>query len=228
MMQRCNRFRQLLLRCLISVFTLSAMQPSLLFAQSEQDFEAPVIEHERISNGDLGETQVFTADVVDNIELKAVFLFYRFAGEEEFSKVAMDPIASSTFFSTNIATDIAPTDADGTSAIEYYIQAEDTAGNIVLKGYIFDPIIRTLTPPGGAPAIDERVATAPTADDTAPAVPTTERKSNSTWYILGLLGLLAVGAAVASSGGDDAPPACDPSGCVINLQVGTPRMGVTF
>jgi len=196
------------------------MNPGFVFAQSNADFEAPLIEHERIEKGVLGDTQVFTANVVDNIELQNVFLFYRFSGEEEFKKLAMDRIATSSFYSSNVETSDIAMPADGVLALEYYIQAEDTAGNIVLKGYIFDPLVRDLSDSGS------KIAKSP--DSNTGTEPVVRKKSNVLWYALGAVGVIAIGAALADRDDPKRPEGCENDSCQITVEVGTPTASFSF
>ena len=62
------------------MLSLSTIGTSIAQVQSIIDVEPPVIELEELTEGTAGETQVFTALVVDNKILKDVKLYYRFSG----------------------------------------------------------------------------------------------------------------------------------------------------
>lgn len=218
-----SKLRLGLIQLLALTVAISALQPSIVFAQQAgQDFEAPLIEHEQIKSAVLGDEQVFSANVVDNIELKEVSIFYRFKGAEQFEQIPMQQIASSESFSVTIATEQLPAED---TLIEYYLQAEDVAGNIVLKGYIFDPLIRQLRIPAGS---GDTPANAPAAEQssTVPAdQPVPEKKSRTLYYVLGALGLVALAGLAASGGDGDNEPGdtgCVNSQCQVNLLVEQP------
>ena len=175
--------------------------PTALWAQDSDatDFEAPIIEHSILQAGIIGGVEVFGATVVDNEEIEKVSLFYRFSGETEFAELNMREIASSSFYSVKVDTANVPAD---TSAIEYYIQAEDTSGNIVLKGFAFQPLIRSFEI--AEPAL---IATPRPEPDPAPVAVAQSRKIN--WLYVAL-SVLVVGGVAASLGGDSGGSGSDP------------------
>ncbi|MFK7858403.1 MAG: hypothetical protein AB8B64_06275 [Granulosicoccus sp.] len=199
-------------------FTLASTFGTVASAQStEFDFEAPIIEHEEITTGILGDVAEFVATVVDNAEVESVSLFYRYAGEDDFIEVIMQPLLQSSSYTTTINT--AARSGEDT-AIEYYIRAEDTSKNMVLKGLSFNPLVRTLINPNLANITADQ---APTPEQSAPV-----KKIN--WLYVGLGALLVGGiAAAAGGGGSDgnnvisdpgAQPGCDP--CTITLTLSPP------
>lgn len=173
-------------------FAFSNLFGQLVLAQSSgTDFESPIIEHEESLGGLIGGLETFNATVVDNDELESVKLFYRFSGQSVFNEVEMIPVAASSNYSTQV--DTSAVESDGPEAIEYYIRAEDVSGNLVLKGFAFEPLERTFEMP-----VVEPVAPVATAEEIKP-------KRGINWLYVGL-GVLAVGAlagAAASGGGDD-------------------------
>lgn len=151
------------------------------------DFESPIIEHIEREGGPLGSLEVFGATVVDNDEIESVTLYYRFSGENEFAQLPMREIATSSFFSVSVPTSNVPS---GTDSIEYYLQAEDSSGNLVLKGFAFQPLVRFFEP-------------AKTIVDTTPVIEEVVEPHESkgvNWLYIGL-GVLAVGAIAAAAGG---------------------------
>jgi len=165
----------------------------VVHAQSEIDVEPPLIEHDPVVSGEPGEAQEFSATVVDDRELAEVLLFHRFSGEESFDETPMRPVASSSVFTASVATE-----AGDTRSIEYYLQARDEAGNRVIKGYAFSPLVRRMD--GGAGPL------AGTGDQPAPEV----RSGNGRRWLYVGLGVLAIGAVAAAAGGGggsaDDPP----------------------
>lgn len=198
-------------------FACSTTYSNIALAQNTgSDFEAPIIEHEDVGNGLLGDIETFVASVVDNEAVENVSLFYRLKGDTKFTELPMSPLnASSYYYSAKIDT---ANLADEKTAIEYYIRAEDSAGNLVLKGFAFEPLVRTLlpaVPPGSS--IDANV----TQDST----PTVAPKSKINWVYVALGALVLGGIAAGASGGgsDDVAPAgdCSPN-CLVTLTISPP------
>ncbi|MBX2884414.1 MAG: hypothetical protein KTR32_30960 [Granulosicoccus sp.] len=148
------------------------------------DFESPIIEHEESTGGPIGGIELFSATVVDNDVLASVRLFYRFSGESEYTRVNMRQIASSSIYTARVFTSSAEQSASG---IDYYIRAEDVAGNIVLKGFAFQPLLREFAVP-------------PKSEPTAQNVDPDDSSSNIKWWHIAL-GALIVGGIAASAGG---------------------------
>jgi len=148
----------------------------------------PLIEHEVIPQGSPGVTQEFNASVVDDESLAEVTLFYRFKGDPKFKSVTMEPIASSSVHTASVETS-----RGDNRDIEYYIRATDRAGNRVIKGYAFDPLIRKM---GQA---------APVARSNSTESQASSGKSRRNLIYIGL-GVLAVGAIAAAAGNGDSEP----------------------
>jgi len=187
-------------------FALSTSVSQLVHAQSSAaDFETPIIEHEESSGGQLGGFETFNANVVDNEELASVKLFYRYSGEKEFTGVEMAPVATSSNYFTSIDSSgaKAAAGAEGIEAIEYYIRAEDAAGNLVLKGFAFEPLKRTF----GRPAAAQQNLAQTNEPQLAP-----KKRLNWLYVGLGVLALGAIAGAAGSSGGNDPEPLADPAG----------------
>ncbi len=156
---------------------------------AEIDIDPPVIDHEALESGVPGEPQTFNAIVVDDRGLQHVMLFYRDRTGVQYQSVAMDRTADSSAYSATIET------SSTQQRIEYYIEALDTGGNRVLKGFPFFPLVRQLV----APPVETPVTTSEPAETQSKAL-----------YVL--LGLAAVGLVVAlvSGGGDDSNPETPP------------------
>jgi len=161
-----------------------AVAGSVLHAQTEIDIEPPLVEHEPLESGEAGTVQEFTATVVDDRELDEVLLFHRFAGEDAFDETPMRRVASSSVFTASVETE-----ADDPRAIEYYIQARDQAGNRVIKGYAFSPLVRRMSDEDGTSA----------AGGSPGAEPEIEKSGGGRrWLYIGL-GVLAAGAIAAAA-----------------------------
>jgi len=147
------------------------------------DLVAPQVKHKPISNTPTaGLSQKFSAIVTDNVGVKSVTLFYRTIGSKQYQQKAMKKVGDTDEY-------LAILDADEMKApgIEYYIQASDLAGNNLLHGYSFSPLIVNVSPAAAKPA--EEVSFAPE-----------ENKETSKWVWIGL-GVLAVAAAAGGGGG---------------------------
>lgn len=158
------------------------------------DIEPPVIELEETTSGIAGESQVFTALVIDNQALKDVKLYYRYTGQGPFNSVLMQPLSDTGYFTAKI-----PTARLETRSIEYYLQARDQNGNRVVNGYAFDPLVRKLTTQQRP---QPQIVTAPV--DTPPPSNENNQSGGIKWWHIAL-GVLAAGAlaGLSSDGGDD-------------------------
>lgn len=185
--------------------------PLQVFAQSEfQDFEAPVIEHNSSDYSEDNELQVFSATVADNVEVSSVFMYYRYKGQDEYKPVEMKRVATSSLYSVSIFTD-----ESSESTIEYFLQAEDSAGNIVLKGFAFEPLVRTLSLPDTASTITQAT------EQQEVKLETEKPKSKVLYYVLGALAVGALAAGL-SGDGDDPPRGCTDGVCEVTFTLTTP------
>ena len=104
------------------------------------DTSPPVIELETLDNAVADQSQVFTVQIAEDVELQDATFYFRRAGQQPFTAKAMRAIGASGFYSATLRTD--PNDL---RAIEYYIQARDTSGNRTVSGFAFDPYVRKLS-----------------------------------------------------------------------------------
>jgi len=212
--------------------TVLPVLTTIVQAQSNDfDLDGPTIEHDRGEYDATATVQVFSASVVDNDTVSSVRLFYRLASDSDFVDKAMTQIAQSSVYTTSV--DIADTpDAQ----IEYYIQAEDSAGNVVLEGYAFSPNTRILTteqPSELALELTEEqettgiiVANEPEAQSEPDKQLEVKKRSNVLYYVLGALAVGAV-AAAASGGSSDSgnnPRSDDPdvTCCTVTVEIADP------
>ncbi len=177
-------------------------QSSFAFAQAQVvpsalDIDPPVIDHESLEIGVAGQLQLFSALVVDDRGIEYVDFHYRGTTNSDYQKVSMAQVAGTANFAASIETEL------GQSKIEYYIEAADTGGNRVLKGFPFFPLVRDLElPPTAKPS-----TTDVTSNDSNGGV-------GSKWLYVGL-GALAVGLLISASsssdgGGDGGTPPVEP------------------
>ena len=128
-----------------------------------QDTEPPIIELEELAEVVADSSQVFTVQVAEDGELQDVTLFYRRIGQQPYNSTDMQQLASSEFYSATIVTD-----AEDLRPIEYYIQARDLSGNRTVKGFAFDPFIRSLAPAAVPVTPAQPSVTAPAPLETEP------------------------------------------------------------
>ena len=186
----------------VAWMALVSVLPGGAHAQDDDiDLEPPIVEHEVLERGAAGDAQEFVATVVDDRELAEVLLFHRFAGEAAFERTPMRRLAESAVHTASV-----PTSAAETRAIEYYIQARDAAGNRVIRGYAFSPLVRRIGD-GSAPGA--------LAGD-VPGEPASSGGGTRRWLYIGL-GVLAVGAAAAALGGDDGGSEAGPNTFTVTL-----------
>ena len=148
------------------------------------DIDPPVIDHEALETGDSGQAQEFRAGVVDDRGLRRVWLFHRDKSGAQYSSVPMRQVEGTSEFVVTIDTLV------GQNRIEYYIEAVDTGGNRVLKGFPFFPLVRQLN--------------GVTEPAPPPPVQAEEPKRNTLIYVaLGVAAAVGVGLALLSGGGGD-------------------------
>lgn len=179
---------------LVSVLLLVSNQLCLVVAHaqviaSEIDIDPPVIDHESLVTGVAGEVQIFSALVVDDRGIEYVDFYHRSMSGADYAKVAMEMVAGTANFAVTLETD------PGQSKIEYYIEAADSGGNRVLKGFPFFPLVRNLTLPATP------VSTAVESNSSASG-----GNSDNRWIFIAL-GAVALGVlASAVAGGDNETP----------------------
>lgn len=169
------------------VFSLVATVPGLAQAQST-DVDPPVIELEAVDEGVRGDTQVFSATVTDNNQVSSMTLHYRLGNDGAYTSVPMTAIQGTDIYTASV-----DTSESNASLIQYYMEAKDAGGNRTVQGFAFDPFERVL--------LDETSAVGGTTLAGAPAPVVVPRMSTQRKIAYGLLGLLAVGVLVGSSGG---------------------------
>ena len=188
---------------------------SLIFAplvQAEQlslpsgDLIAPVVTHEIAADKTTaGSSTQIKATVTDNVGVQSVTLFYRLIGEANYKRITMNRVEGSDIYMVTVGgSDIKE------PGLEYYIQAMDLAGNTLLHGYSFSPLVmnvepvKSLSPTGEAPAT---VASSSEQSPVESVTPMEQTQSSSgwskkTWIWIGV-GVLVAGAIAAAAGGSD-------------------------
>jgi len=185
-----------LLLCLLFIYTPPVLADQL--SLPSPDLIAPEVIHtpgtESVNAGD---AKTITANVTDNIAVQSVILFYRTIGVTQYDRLGMQRTPGSDDYAVEITGLEYP-------GIEYYIQATDMAGNTLLNGYSFSPLVVSVT----APLLDDGGSNIADGNTTADLSNTTPVPSiwRNKWVWIGL-GVLATGAAIAASdsGGGNGP-----------------------
>ena len=196
------------LLCVGFIYTpiLQAAQLSL----PSGDLVAPEVSHEVIPDSlEAGSSVQIKATVTDNVGVKSVTLFYRTKGEEDYKRTSMNRIGETNEYAVTLGKEelVEP-------GVEYYIQAMDLAGNSLLHGYSFSPLVVNVVAPTGAAAAT--VAEGETIREEPAAEP--KKKTNIWLWVGGLLALGVIAAAAGGGGGGDsaaAPPPPDGTGTIV-------------
>lgn len=210
-------------RFLLLLFVMAELLvgASRVHAQSSPDAfdsEPPLIEHEVVSDGELGDSQSFMATVVDDEELQSVTLFHRRAGETVYASMTMNRLSASATWVARIATR-----SNDVRDIEYYIEARDESGNRTLRGFIFNPLVRRINP-SNPPADNGPLAKTTTSVDTrvGTSLPTRTR-SKTVYYVLGVVGVAVIAGLALGQGDDDGDRGCADDGCELVFTVEQPN-----
>ncbi|MDO6460214.1 hypothetical protein Q4485_05865 [Granulosicoccaceae sp. 1_MG-2023] len=151
------------------------------------DTTPPKVQHEPADNDapDDQPLQIY-ATVTDENGVSEVTLFYRNAGEDEYRSQSMQASGNSGIFMAEVPpAELQP------PRLEYYIQAGDTGGNQLLRGFYFEPLsVNVVAGTGAAGAVAAK------GDESAA---TGSLKSNK-WLWIGL-GAVALGGLAAAGGG---------------------------
>jgi len=164
----------------------SSEQSSPEQSSRSPDTRSPLIELEAVAEAQADNSQVFTAQVVDDRQLKDVLFYHRRAGQQAFTPKTMNPLGDSSYYTVSLSTE--PEDL---RSIEYYVQARDESGNRTVEGFAFDPYTRLLS------ANNAVISTT-----ALPATPKTTSRSRSLrwWHIAA--GILVAGAIASATSGD--------------------------
>jgi len=128
----------------VVLLAISLFFPALTLAAGDKgqlalpsgDLVAPEVIHE-VSNEPLVPGQPYTVSVkaTDNVGVKNVTLFYRVIGSAVYKRVPFNSEGDAKYSVVLPGTEVA------NPGIEYYVQTEDLAGNTLLTGYSFSPLI---------------------------------------------------------------------------------------
>jgi len=185
--QACKKIISMLL-------SYSLFHTPLLFAEQlslpSGDLEAPVVKHTPSTHAAPAGTRTkITATVTDNVGVKSVILFYRKIGDAKYQRKAMINKGKSTYTAVMSEKDMR------SPGLEYYIQATDLAGNNLLHGYSFSPLVVNIDN-------SAKPATKSTAV-IAKATPKNDEGGVSKWVWIGLGAVVLAGAAGGGGGGGE-------------------------
>lgn len=162
------------------------------------DMIAPTVTHQPISESVVaGSSYKFKVRVTDNVGIRSVILFYRTMGSKTYRSIAM----RSTTQTEDLYTVVLEAEVITAPGIEYYIQAQDLAGNTVLQGHSFSPLTAKIT----APAVEMEAVTELTETPTPVLKNGLAQKSllyKNKWLWIGAVALVAGAVAASSLGGD--------------------------
>ena len=152
------------------------------------DLIAPEIKYTPKTQFKPGELIRIEATVTDNVGVAEVNLFYRSTGDPEYRRVKMAHKDNTDLYWAVLPTNAGP-------QVQYYLQASDQAGNILLRGRSFDPLTLTIpaTEVAGTQVLEPAKKPKP-----APAKKT--GISKWVWIAAGVV-VAGVAGAVALSGG---------------------------
>lgn len=170
---------------LSAILVVSPLLSTQAQAQAARDTTPPTVQHEPAS-GDVPDNQPLAlyATVKDESGVSEVTLFYRNKGEDEYRSMPMQASGNADIYMAEIpAAELSP------PQFEYYIQAGDTGGNQLLRGFYFEPLtVSIVEGPEAATTLSSN------SDESGSTL-----KSNK-WLWIGL-GALAVGGLAAAAGG---------------------------
>lgn len=208
-------------RFLIALFFLvySSWYPFLpagvapLWGQESQEIDfdivAPSIRYDLPLEQAFSERELtIRATVTDNQAVSDVHLFYRRSGTNAYSRIPMQSqeqnIYSATLFKEAVTL----------PALEYYIQATDSSGNISFKGFSTSPLTVLLVKPPPPEAVPEQPKQEQEEVQIQKALPplystvTSNLQLDKPWYKKGwvwtIVGAVVVGAAASGGGGGGA------------------------
>ncbi len=180
---RTERF----IRTLLTVFLgLAMFVPGLSSGRAiglPADTIPPQIYHTPMTHIAEGMPVRIQATVIDNVEVSAVILNYRHAGDTEYTRAQMLEAAGSDIYSADLPDNFGP-------RIEYIIEANDKSGNVAINEphEIVVPVMSTM-----------QTDVVPLEHEEPGLNLQSEERGMSKWIWIGL-GALAVGA-LASGGG---------------------------
>lgn len=183
----------------ISILAYVVAQTPIALVWAQTDSTPPTIVHTPLDVPmELDEPFLVHATVSDDVAVAHVRLFFRAEGADAYRSIEMTPGKDDSYTGT------IPAHRRSDRAIEYFIQAEDSAGNIALRGGAFEPL-RIADPsavqPGGV------------ASQLAMQAPATPPKPwYKKWWVWTIAGAVIIGAAAGGGGGGGGDDNAEPPG----------------
>jgi hypothetical protein len=128
--------------------------PKMIKNLPSKDLIPPIVEHKPSVHIENRPVKI-TARITDNVGVKNALLFYRISRDESYERMSMDQVSSGMYRV------IIPKDIATPPSIEYYIRAEDLAGNTLSHGQSITPLIAEI----GKKQIKSSAATLNAEDD---------------------------------------------------------------
>ncbi len=199
--------RSLFTVVLVAAYVVAQFPVSMVLAQSGSggsDLTPPTIVHTPPTIPMvLDEPFLVHAVVTDDVGVARVRLYFRAEAAQEYRSVEMAPAKAGSYTAT------IPAHHRADRAIEYFIQAEDAAGNIALRGAAFEPM-RIADPSTVDPSL------IPKEDPAARLTMKTPAPSGKPWYkkwwVWTIAGAVVIGAAAGGGGGGGGDDNADPPG----------------
>lgn len=105
------------------------------------DITAPVIQHDpQAETANAGRPLEIIAIISDDQEVSEATLFYRVQGNREYFSINMTLKEAKSYSAT------IPQDEVIEPGLEYFIQSTDEAGNSILRGFSFEPLVILVSP----------------------------------------------------------------------------------
>ena len=193
---------------LIRFFTLALVSSGFVLfsiASADQlslpaaDLIAPEVTHQGITQEIVAGSSIpIKAHVTDNRGVQSVILYYRVKGAKDYNQITMAKVGETDDYSATI-----PKEAVIEPGIEYYIQAVDLAGNVLLHGFSFSPLIVSVSPTSDGGAARAAVLTGGSiAVSNGDSAKGSEKLYKNKWLWIGV-GVVAAGIIASQSGSDD-------------------------
>ena len=164
---------------------------------------------------------IIKATITDNVSIKEAALYYRPMGNVEYFNLTMKKEENNVYSATIPADDVIE------PGIEYYIQASDKAGNMVLRGFSFspltvmvEPVLPTTEPEKEAPLVkprrekEEIIVETPPAEKPVYKTEAGEKAWYKKWWVWAIVGGGAVAVVAASGSSKDEGGGAPPTGSV--------------
>jgi hypothetical protein len=205
------KVKYLMLLIALYTFLFLPMIPIFAFEMSP-DQSSPVIQYDPPAKAlPVGKALKIEATIHDEANIKDVTVFYRKSGESNYKEIRMEPKGNDLYSAT------IPEEAVKEPGLEYYIQASDETGNIVMRGLAFSPLTIIVKQEIIAPVPSKPLVLTPSPEERmtmkmeAPSLEE-EKPWYKKWWIWTIAGAVVIGAAAAGGhgGGGGGGGCCPP------------------